>query len=151
MSLPKSTFYARIIRWCGCIIYGAGVRIDPSSYEGIRDACIPSTAEELCEYIHALAWMSNNISRFAQRAAPLHDLPEAAYQKARKCTKRSIENIQLTSIGWSNVHSDAFYGLQQQLQAMVTTAHRNLNLRLCVYTDASNHFWAAAATQSDRL
>lgn len=36
----------------------AGVAMNPNSYEGISNACIPSAAEELCKYIHAKAWMS---------------------------------------------------------------------------------------------
>lgn len=95
--------------------------------------------------------MSNSIPGFAQRAALLHNLLEAAYQNEHRRTKRSIKNILLTSIGWSNAHSYAFHGLQQQLQAMITTAHRNPALRLRVCTDANNHFLAVAVTQCDRL
>lgn len=49
------------------------------------------------------------------------------------------------------MHSDAFRNLQQQLQAMVTTAHLNPALHLCVYTDASDHFLAAAVTKTYHL
>lgn len=95
--------------------------------------------------------MSNAIPRFVKRVAPLHDLLEAAYQKAEMRKKRSIANIHLTSLGWISAHSDAFRDLQQQLQAMATTAQRSPALRLCVYTDASDYFCAATVTQTNDL
>lgn len=70
ISLPKSTFYASEINWCGRLINASGVRMDPSSYSGMVNASEPEFAGEPCEYIHGVAWMSNAIPRFA-REVPL--------------------------------------------------------------------------------
>lgn len=64
-----------------------------------------------------------------------------------KRTKRSIARIPLSKAGWGAEHSDTFKQLQEQLQEIVKTAHRDPALRLCIYTDASDSFWAAAVTQ----
>lgn len=149
VSLPKSTFFAKEIRWCGRIIDATGVTMDPENYEGIRNASEPSNAAELCQYVHCAAWMSNAIPRFAERAAPLYDLLDAAYNKVGKRTKKAIARLSLKSLGWGDEHSKSFNSLQQQLQEVVKTAHRNPEMHLCVHSDASDAYWAAAVTQCD--
>lgn len=147
ISLPKSTFFAPQINWCGRLIDASGVRMDPSSYSGMVDASEPESAGELCEYIHGMAWMSNAIPRFAERSAPLYSVLEEAYRISGKRTKKSIARIPLSKLGWGPEQSETFKQLQHQLQEMVKTAHRDPALRLCIYTDASDSFWAAAVTQ----
>lgn len=147
ISLPKSTFFATSIRWCGRILDAKGVRMNPENYEGVRDAQEPQTASELCQYLHCMAWMASSIPLFAERAAVLHALLEKAYRLAKRRTKKAIAKYTVISLGWCEEHSEAFSGLQEQLQHAVKTAHRDPTTRLCVHTDASDSFWAAAVTQ----
>ncbi len=96
------------------------------------------TAAELCEYVHCAAWMANSIPRFAERVAPLRDLLEEAYKLSGKRTKKSIPKFRLADLGWTDEHSKAYRGLQEQQINSVRTAHRNLDLALRVLTDASD-------------
>lgn len=147
ISIAKSRFFTRTVKWCGRVIDKAGITLDPACISGLTDMKTPRTAAELCQYVHAMTWMANSIPRFAERVSPLRDLLEVAYKLAGKRTKRSIAKVQLAKIGWNGDHEQAFSGIQEQLRHMVSTAHRDASKTLCVYTDASDSFWAAAITQ----
>lgn len=147
ISLKKSVFFATTIKWCGRLIDAHGVKMDPSKFQGLLDAEMPRTANELLEYVHCVAWMACCIPQFSQRVAPLSVLLETAYERSGKRTKKSVAKFSLAELGWNAEHAQAFNGLQQQLVHQVHTAHRNPALSLCVFTDASDDFWAAAVTQ----
>ena len=149
VSLPKSDFFPNKVPWCGRLIDKHGVRFNPSNISGLKDAEPPCTAVELCENVHGLSWISNSISRFAERVAPLRALLETAYSMAggsRK--KKSIAKFPLSSLVWNSDHVAAFSDLQDQIQEAIRLAHRNTDLVLCINTDASDNHWAVAATQS---
>ena len=150
VSLPKSTLFAKSIRWCGRYIDTNGVRMDPANFSALINASEPVNAAELSQYVHALTWMANVIPRFAERVAPLRRLLELAYKRAGKRTKKSITRFKLRELGWNQEHSDSFQGLQQQLVDCVTTAHRNPSKHLCAFTDASEKYWAAAVAQCEK-
>lgn len=76
ISLPKSTFLATITRWYGCIIDAEGVRMNPSYYDGVREAFQPETASELCQFLRFMAWVAFSIPMLAERASPLYDTKE---------------------------------------------------------------------------
>ena len=148
VSLPKSKFFLREATWCGRIIDSRGVRFNPKNLSGLKDADLPRTSGELCEYVHGASWVSTSIPRFAERAAPLGELLQLAYKKAggsRK--KKAISKFTLSGLGWCHTHEAAFKDLQEQLQEATRLAHRDPKLSLCVHTDASDKHWAVCATQ----
>lgn len=150
VSLPKSDFYLSEVIWCGRIVDAKGVRFHPKNIAGLIDSDPPRTAGELCEYVHGVNWISLSIPRFAERVAPLRDLLETAYAKAggsRK--KKSIAKIPLADLGWEEAHVKAFKDLQVQIQQSTRLTHRDPSKTLCVHTDASDKYWAVAATQCD--
>ncbi len=53
----------------------------------------------------------------------------------------------LSSLSWGDKHLQAFQSLQEQLRNSVRLAHRDPNKVLCIYTDASELFWAVVVTQ----
>lgn len=138
--LPKSTFYAKQIRWVGRLIDANGVTLDPANYSGVRDAAEPTSAAELYQYIHCMQWMSSEIPRFAERAPALYDLLEKAYAKAGRQTKKIIAKYDLKGLGWGSQHCPA-------TARSCKTAHRDPSLHLCVHSDASDEYWAASVTQ----
>ena len=91
--------------------------------------------------------MRNGIPDHSRRIAPLRNILEKAFQKSGKRTKRSIKRIPLKSLGWGDEHEFAFRGLQKTLTDQIKLAHRDSNLALCIYTDASDRFWASVVTQ----
>jgi RNase H-like domain found in reverse transcriptase len=50
-------------------------------------------------------------------------------------------------VGWSHIESEYFNTYKVALQNATSLAHRNEELRLCVYTDASERYWSSVVTQ----
>ena len=149
VSIPKSHLFQRELKWCGRIISEEGVQYDPKHFDGIVNCSLPVTAGKLCEYVHCAGWMSQGIPEFAKRIAPLRSLLEVAYKKSGKRTKKSISKIYLSTIGWNQEHADAFLDIQTQLREQLKLAHRDKEKKLCIYTDASDRYWAAVVTQCE--
>lgn len=87
------------------------VTMDPTNYEGVKNAVEPTNAAELCQYVHCVECMRNSIPRFAERADTFHDLLEAAHNKVGKRTKKTITRLNLQSLGWGHEHSASFAGI----------------------------------------
>lgn len=148
ISLSKSSFFLSEITWCGRIINAEGVRFNPKNIAGLKNCETPRTAGELCEYVHGVNWISSSIPRFAERVAPIRQLLEKAYKKAggsRK--KKAIAKSSILDLGWDEHHFSAFQDLQGQIKTTTSLAHRDPRKILCIHTDASDQFWAVAATQ----
>ncbi len=82
VSFPKSDCFLNEVLWCGRLIDKHGVRFNLSNISALKDAEPPCSAAELCEYVHGLSWISNSISRFAERVDPLRAILETAYSMA---------------------------------------------------------------------
>lgn len=149
VSIRKSTFFDTTLLWCGHSIDADGGRLDPSRLTGLIDCSPPQTAAELCEYVHCLTWMSLSIPDFCERVAPLRDLLEEAHRLSGSRTKRSIQRYTVISLCWGSVHEAAFNDLQGHLRSAVKLAHRKPLYELCVFTDASDRYWAGVATQCE--
>lgn len=91
--------------------------------------------------------MSSCIHRFSERVSPLRDLLEKVYAKLGSMKNKSVSKLSLESLGWTGRNAQSFHGLQMKLMKQARTAHRNPDLALCVYTDASDNFWTSAVTQ----
>ena len=53
----------------------------------------------------------------------------------------------MAHISWSNDDEKAFQHCKQSLQNRITLSHRDVNMRLCIYVDASDEAWAGIVTQ----
>lgn len=142
--LPKSTFFAKEIRWCGRRIDDSGVMRDSANYAGIYEPAEPVTDGKLSQYVHCVAWMRSAIPRFSERAVLLYELHEAAYKKARRRTKRAINKRNLRDLGWNEILLTIFSSFQEQIRNVVKTAYRDPALCICVHSDTSETYWAAA-------
>ena len=145
----KTKLFKRKVRWCGRIISGEGVQFDPDRVSGLKHAHPPTTAGELCQYVHCLQWMAQAIPDISGRVAPLRKVLEDAYKNSRKRTKRSIKNLKLSELSWGPEHFDIFHSFQVQLKKAITLSHRDTNKATCIYTDASDLHWSAVVTQCD--
>lgn len=149
VSVRKSHLFQKELKWCGKIIRDGGIRYDTKHFNGIVNCSLPDNAGELCEYVHCAGWMSQGIPDFAKRVAPLRALLEVAYRKSGKRTKKSIAKLPVTSLGWRGEHAHAFHDIQGQLREQLQLAHRDYKKTLCIYSDASDRYWAAVVTQCD--
>lgn len=107
----------------------------------------PTSGADLQQFLCAMQWMRNEMPSFSSIIRPFAEFLEKVYQHTGRRTKRSVASVQLSKIGWSQIEEDAFVNCKQALEQQVTLAHRDVDQRLCVYTDASNNLWLGIATQ----
>lgn len=89
--------------------------MDPSNVASIQHIGEPKLASKLCQYLHAVAWISLSMPRFAERDVTLHRLLDQCYKKVRRRIKRAIAKMNLTTLGWDSTRTAAFNKLQEQL------------------------------------
>jgi hypothetical protein len=76
----KCTLFANLVRWCGRLVSGSGVRFDPRKIQGLLEMSAPQTGADLQQFLCALNWMRTAIPSFAELISPLQKLLELAYQ-----------------------------------------------------------------------
>lgn len=69
---------------------------------------------------------------------------------ACKRTKRAVVRARLHSLGWQPKHAAAFEECKQAILHRTTLWNRNENMRLCIFTDASDSHWSGIVTQVPR-
>eukprot|EP00178_Gracilaria_changii_P000257 TRINITY_DN1027_c0_g1_i1.p2 TRINITY_DN1027_c0_g1~~TRINITY_DN1027_c0_g1_i1.p2 ORF type:complete len:1106 (+),score=114.18 TRINITY_DN1027_c0_g1_i1:5972-9289(+) len=143
----KCILFAISIRWCGRIISANGVRHDPRQLDGLLHMQPPTNGAHLQQFVCAMQWVKTGIPNFANLISTLHDFMERIYESAGKRTKRAVAAVQLETLGWSETELNAFHNCKEALSRLVTLAHCDDRLRLCIYTDASDTNWSGIVTQ----
>ena len=147
LSAKKCVFFAKSLKWCGRIIKPEIYTLDPSRIQGLRDMELPTSAGEVSQFFHCCRWMSLAIPNFAARVAPLTEVLEEAHKLSGKRTRKSIQNIALSSLSWGAVHEKAFRNLQDTLRSAVELSYPEPEKEICIFTDASERFWSGVVTQ----
>lgn len=93
--------------------------------------------------------MKTSIPEFSTHIEPFRKILEEAYVISGKRTKRSIKRIVLRRLSWNCEHDKNFREFHADPQNSVEIAYQNAELELCIYTDASDEFWAAVVTQCE--
>ncbi|KAF0731194.1 hypothetical protein Ae201684_011457 [Aphanomyces euteiches] len=91
--------------------------------------------------------MRASIPCYTELVAPLRQLLDQATKKIGSAKKIKLARVQLSTVGWDNSHMACFNRLKDALLAMVPLAHPRADMMVCLYTDASEGFWGAIATQ----
>lgn len=145
----KCRLFTKTLKWCGRVVTGKGYRLDPARLAGLQNMSMPTTAEELSEFAYCCRWMSVAIPQFAVRIAPLTAILEEAYSRSGRRTTKSIKRILLNSLSWGPTHVEAFHSLQDTLCNAITLSYPDPHKVVCVFTDASQHYWSGVVTQAD--
>lgn len=147
LSARKCSFYSNSVKWCGRIIDKDGYRLDPRNVDALRNMKFPITADELCQFVHCCRWMATAIPDFNKRCLPLNEALEAAYAITGKRKKSGLKNVSLSKVSWGPKHEAAFTDLQNALKRSVKLTFPKADKATCVFTDASDQFWAGVVTQ----
>ena len=147
MHAGKCKFFLREATWCGKVVSANGIAHCPSRVAGLRAMSAPRTAADLQQWICALNWMRSSIPEYNRLVAPLTALLEDAMRTAKSRKKTKLERVALVDQGWSSEHDECVANCKDALARMVPLAHPRADMEICVYTDASNDFWGAVATQ----
>jgi hypothetical protein len=147
LSPKKCQFFLRKAEWCGKVISAEGISHSPSRVQGLVDLSPPTTAAELQQFVCATNWMRSSIPNYNQVVDPLRRLLDVATKAAGSCKKTALARVALVAVGWSADHAECFESVKKALANVVPLAHPREDLVVCVFTDASDLFWGAVATQ----
>jgi Reverse transcriptase (RNA-dependent DNA polymerase)/RNase H-like domain found in reverse transcriptase len=142
----KCDLHGTEVRYCGRIITAEGVRCDPRTMSALQQMGTPQNGGDLVQYVAALNWMRSSLPLFAEKVAPLQNLLEVVYKEAKGRTKKKAASVSLDG-RWSQTCEKAFRQLQEDIIALITTAHPDPKQRICVFTDASDAFYSGMITQ----
>lgn len=109
----------------------------------------PKQADELASLIYCARWMSIYLPCFAERIDILDVVLNRAYAKSGKRTTKSIKGIALHTLSWGDANDEAFADLKDMLSKTVRLSYPSMHLPTCVFTDASERYWAAVVTQTE--
>ena len=146
LNIKKTTLCADEALWCGRIVTGSGVTFHPRNYDAMANMEAPRTAGELCQFIAGLTWMATGLPRLAQEKEVLAELMERIYKIAGSRQKKRFEHIDLTPF-WNESHRLAFEQCKSLLKDTIENTHVEDGATLCLFTDASDRFYAALLTQ----
>jgi hypothetical protein len=131
--------YAAVVRWCGRLVSGTGVRFDPRRIQGLLEMAAPETRADLQQFVCAVTWMRTSIPSFVDLISPLQDLLESLYAHAGgRRTKTAAARVPLSKVGWTGTHAKVFEECKDALSAAATLAHPAAHKRACLYTGASS-------------
>ena len=147
MHAKKCLWFKTEVKWCGRIISKEGIRFDPRSRDVLLQLSRPVTGGDLQQFLCALGWMRSSIPQFAKLVVPLQKLLESVYKKADGRTKQKAKRVPLSIIGWGQEEESCFEKVKHELQNSCTLAHLDNEKQLCLFTDASDQYWASVLTQ----
>lgn len=150
VSIRKSNFFTKQVKWCGRVIDKDGYSMKPANIESFRDIVKPLMADELCQFVHCCRWMSKSIPDFSRRIGPLNDLLEKAYTMKGKRKKRAIKGLSLAQVGWNPEHDLIFNEMKMAITNAIRLTYPNDGNVICIYTDASNRYWSGVVTQCEK-
>ena len=147
LNARKSYFYLREARFCGRIISKDGINFDPRNLDALVKMKRPSHADQLQQFICAMNWMRNGVKKFARIVSPLLKLLDASAKRAGKRTKRKLSKIHISE-EWGEEHETAFIDIKKEISNLTRMSFRKEKHSMCLFTDASDHFWSATLVQT---
>ena len=149
LQVRKVVFYAPRVKYCGRIYSVDGVSFDTAFIESILDLAQPTTVAELRTFLATANWMRSSIIRYSELVAPLQALLTTALRLLPVKPKTAAKSFLLSTAGWAAVHTAAFVKIKESLAHSVTLAYPSDRLTTCVWTDASDEYWAGVVTQAE--
>jgi transposase InsO family protein len=148
IQVKKVVFYAKAVKYCGRIYSADGVSYDPMYIEAMADMAKPTTVSELRTFLASANWMREAVPRYTEVVAPLQSLLTAAIRLLPVKPKNAAKSFLLSTVGWTQEHDAAFNAMKKALAHSVTLSYPSDSLVTCVWTDASDEFWAGVVTQT---
>ena len=143
----KCTFYATEVVWCGRRISAAGVGHDPKRIAGLIELSVPTTGDQLQQFVCAINWMRQSIPAYNELVAPLQALLERVCVATGTRKKARLASATLVDHGWDSEHLKCFNDCKEALAHSVTLAHPDEDFDFYLCTDASHMHHGAVLTQ----
>lgn len=103
----KYKFFGQV-RWCGRIVSGKGVQMDPARMKALLDMFHPKSGDQLQQFVCTANWMSSAITQFTTILETLAILLESFYSRIGKRTKKAIAKVKIGEYYWTERHAAAF-------------------------------------------
>jgi hypothetical protein len=107
----------------------------------------PDTAGELLQFVCAMGWLRAAIPDFAKHFHVLQEAKNRAAQLAGSSHRKAMNKIKLSTIGWDEKHSRSFEHAKEIVARVVELAHPDSDKTFCLFSDASDLYWAIMLTQ----
>ena len=139
--------------WCGRIIDGTGCKLNARNTETFLEMSEPKLAGDLSKFLQGVNWMRACLvnksadNSFAAHSSTLWQKLEHAYKKVNSRKKHRFKNLKLSDLGWNEKDKAAFKAIKEQLADCQTNSFPIPGARMCLFTDASDNYYAAMLTQ----
>ena len=143
----KCQFFVKEATWCGKVISANGVAHSSKRVAELVGIPTPTNAGDLQQLLCAVNWMRASIPCYSELTAPLYEILEAAMTSAGSRKKNKLLRVPLASVGWDERHDECVRKTKDALLCIVPLAHPRADHMVCLFTDASQDFWGACATQ----
>jgi hypothetical protein len=153
LNIKKTNLANTSAIWCGRVIDGTGVKLQARNTDTFLKMSTPQLAGDLSQFLQGINWMRNALlnkganNSFAAYSSILWELLETVYVKAKSRKKNRFKNIKLADVGWNEAHTAAFNSIKELLANCQTNSFPIPGARMCLFTDASEKFYAAMLTQ----
>lgn len=84
LSVTKSISNTSRVEWCSKIVDGDRYHIYLQNIDALLTMEAPSTARELCQFMHCCWWVSNCVANLHSQVKPLDEILEETYVKAER-------------------------------------------------------------------
>ena len=133
ISVPKSKFFCKEVRYLGFIVSSNGIYPDPEKQNLVENWPPLKSVKELQRFLGFCAFHHKFIRHLSQTAAPLHKLLHKN-----------------TPFNWQPEHQDAFVALKKRIAELPTLAYSQPHLLNEIHTDASTHGLGSILVQNGR-
>ena len=146
ISPVKTRLGLRSLKWCGRIVSETGIKFDPEMIQGLMSLTLPRTADELQHLLTASNWLRVSLPQYAEVVSELSNMLKES-QKAVGSAKKT--KLRKRVLEWDEAGITAFKNLKDLLSKSVELSHFHYekDYVLCLFTDASDHFWGIILTQ----
>jgi hypothetical protein len=141
----KCDLFCKEAEWCGRKISKEGIKFKPKNLSGLIDAASPTNAPELQQFLCASNWMRTDIPRYADLSDPLLRLSRQCQDDVGS-SKQKLRLYRLSKLSDAAMEMH-FVQLRDAIVKRVTLSHPDSAQALCLYTDASQEFYATVLTQ----
>ena len=143
----KCLMFQRQLIYCGLLVSGAGVSVDPDRLQGLRALPYPTTVGDVWRFKASVGWIRPDIPLLAVAETDLNDLITAALKGLNKRDMKAADRIPVANAGWGPKHKTAWDLIKKALTECITTSFRDRTMIACIFTDASSLGWAICITQ----
>ena len=145
----KINFFSPRILLFGRVFTKDGVHFNPAFIDTVARMPSPSSASELQSFLATCNWMRQACPRYAELVGPLQQLLTDALRLCPAGSKAARDRLQLRDNGWTAAHDTCVTQLKAALVHAVMLSYPRPDSAICVFTDASDHYWSGIVTQCE--